>query len=166
MPFSPLAIANTFIAEHAAESGGISHMKLQKLVFYAYGWWLASHDDQLTTEPPEVWKFGPVFNSLYGELAPFGMQPIKAPRRSVPYNPAPQVPADACEVRDLLEWVWQKYGNYTAGQLSDMTHDAGTPWQEEAAKHQYRVPRNHPIPIDRTQAYFKALAQKMSGDVV
>ena len=164
MPFAPLAIANTFLAEHGAESGGVSHMKLQKLVFYAYGWWLASHDEPLTTEAPQVWKFGPVFNSLYSALAPFGMQPIDSPRRAVPIGAAPTVPDDENEVRELLEWVWQRYGGHSAGQLSDMTHAPGTPWQEEAAAHDYRVPRNHSIPVERTRAYFRSLAERLNGN--
>lgn len=163
MPYAPLAIANTFLAEHGAESGGISHMKLQKLVFYAYGWWLASHDEPLTTEAPQVWKFGPVFNSLYSALAPFGMQPIEEPRRAVPIGAAPIVPDDEGEVRELLKWVWQRYGGHSASRLSDMTHAQGTPWQEEAAAHDYRVPRHHSIPEERTKAYFKSLAEKLNN---
>ena len=102
MPFAPLAIANRFLAEHGAESGGISHMKLQKLVFHPNRWWLASHDEPLTTEAPQVWKFCPVFNSRYSALAPFGMQPIDSPRRTVPIGTAPIVPDDKNEVRELL----------------------------------------------------------------
>lgn len=164
MPYAPLAIANTFLAEHGAESGGISHMKLQKLVFLAYGWWLAYHDQPLTTEAPQVWKFGPVFSSLYSALAPFGMQPIAEPRRAVPIGPAPLIPADQTSERDLIEWIWQRYGGYSAGKLSDMTHAPGTPWQEEAEAHDYRVPRGHDIPIDRTRAYFQTLAERLNGN--
>lgn len=163
MSYAPLAIANTFLAEHGAERDGISHMKLQKLVFYAYGWWLAYHDAPLTEEAPQVWKFGPVFNSLYSVLAPFGMKPIDSPRRALPFEDAPTVPQDAVEVRQLLEWIWQRYGSRTAGELSDMTHAKGTPWQTEAEAHDYRVPRHHSIPVETTKAYFKSLAERLNG---
>lgn len=164
MPFAPLAIANTFIAEHGAECGGVSHMKLQKLVFYAYGWWLASHDEPLITEAPQVWQYGPVFNSLYSALAPFGLKPISEPLRAVPIGSPPIIPDGEQEVRELLDWVWQRYGGYSAGKLSDMTHAPGTPWQEEAAAHNYRVPRNYAIPVERTKAYFQSLAKRLNGD--
>jgi hypothetical protein len=65
-PYRPLALANEFIVMSA--SRGAEHMKLQKLVYFAYGWWLTGHSDRITTEPPQVWKFGPVFESLYHEL--------------------------------------------------------------------------------------------------
>jgi len=109
MPFAPLAIANRFLAEHGAESGGISHMKLQKLVFHPNRWWLASHDEPLTTEAPQVWKFCPVFNSRYSALAPFGMQPIDSPRRTVPIGTAPIVPM----IRTKWGNCWSGLGNAT-----------------------------------------------------
>lgn len=163
MPFSPLAVANTFLANHGGERGGIDHMKLQKLVFYAYGWWLASHEQPLTNEGPQVWQYGPVFPSLYAALASFGMGGIAAPQRAVPIGRAPIIPDDEQEVLDLLEWVWGRYGGHSAGKLSDMTHADGTPWQEEAAAFNYRVPRNHPISDERIRTYFRALAERMNA---
>lgn len=164
MPFSPLAVANTFLANHGGERGGIDHMKLQKLVYFAYGWWLASHEVPLTTEGPQVWQYGPVFRSLYGALAPFGMRGIDAPQRAVPFGRTPLIPSDEQEALDVVEWVWQRYGGYSAGKLSDMTHEVGTPWQEEAAAFNYRVPRNHQISDDRIKAHFQATAEKMNAD--
>lgn len=165
MPYSPLAIANTFLAEHGGE-GGISHMKLQKLVFYAYGWWLAYHDQPLTNEAPEVWRYGPVFSSLYSALAQNGMEPISRPQRAVPIGTAPIVPDDDEETRSMLEWIWDHYGKFSAGRLSDMTHADGTPWQQEAAAHNYRVPKHHPIPDARIKAHFQDKAAKLAPPVV
>ena len=31
-------------------------------------------------------------------------------------------------MRDLLDRVWDVYGDYTAGQLSGLTHAADSPW--------------------------------------
>lgn len=164
MPFSPLAVANTFIERYGRECGGISHMKLQKLVFYTYGWWLAFNDEPLTTEGPQVWRYGPVFNSLYGALASFGMKPIESPRRAIPFQPTPIIPEERGEALDLIDWVWGQYGGYSAGQLSDMTHAPGTPWQQEAAAHDYRVPRNYPISDARIKTYFQNEAARLNGD--
>jgi uncharacterized phage-associated protein len=51
---------------------GAEHMKLQKLVYYAYGWWLLYHSEPIMTEPPEVWRHGPVFSSMYHALKHHG----------------------------------------------------------------------------------------------
>ena len=164
MPYTPLAVANTFLAKHGKERGGIDHMKLQKLVFYAYGWWLASHDQPLVAEGPQVWRYGPVFKSLYAALASYGMRGIDTPQRAVPIGQPPIIPDDQQEVQDLLEWVWQRYGGSSAGRLSDMTHAPGTPWQEEAAAFNYRVPKGHPIPDARIRTYFQALAENLDAN--
>lgn len=164
MPFTPLAVANTFLADHGGERGGIDPMKLQKLVFYAYGWWLAYHDQPLTNEKPEVWRYGPVFHSLYAALAPFGMRGVDSPQRAVPIGQPPIVPKDAQEERDHIDWVWQRYGHLSAGRLSDMTHAMGTPWQVEAEAKGYKVPRNHPIPDARIKEYFCAQAERLNAN--
>ena len=64
VPYTPLALANTFVARYGA-TRTLDHMKLQKLAFYTYGWWLAYNPNPILTEAPQVWKYGPVFGSLY-----------------------------------------------------------------------------------------------------
>lgn len=79
VPYASLAIANLAIANTLIETHGktaaIEHMKLQKLVCYAWGWWLASYglaSPRLTVKDPAIWKHGPVFSSLYAVLKVFG----------------------------------------------------------------------------------------------
>ena len=160
MSYTPLALANTFVAHHGGVQG-ISHMKLQKLAFYAYGWWLAYHDEPILTEAPEVWKFGPVFESLYSALRPFGSSPIIQPV-APPFHEAPIIPHSDANTLAWVDWVWNRYGHLSALQLSDMTHETGTPWQIEAQAKEYRVPRHHSIPVTTTQRYFKGLAADLS----
>ena len=72
-----LKLANTFLARHAG-GFGLQHMKLQKLCYYAYGWWLSAYDNPLTDKGPEVWKYGPVFSDLYDDLKTWGNAAIVA----------------------------------------------------------------------------------------
>ncbi|QIE54163.1 hypothetical protein G5B40_01095 [Pikeienuella piscinae] len=65
--YSPLAVANEFIALGIAEGKPIEHMKAQKLVHFAHGFSLA-RDTPILNECPQVWKFGPVFSTLYQDL--------------------------------------------------------------------------------------------------
>ncbi len=160
MAYTPLALANTFVAHHGGING-ISHMKLQKLAFYAYGWWLAYNSEPLLTEAPEVWKFGPVFDSLYGALRPFGSAPIAKPV-APPFGDATQIPPSDTLALQWVDWVWNRYGHLSALQLSDMTHEVGTPWQVEAAAKEYRVPRHHTIPDATTKRYFQGLAADLN----
>lgn len=63
--YSSATIANAFLQRYG-KSGDIDHLKLQKLVYYAYGWWLTKNPDKpLTSDGPEIWKYGPVFLDIY-----------------------------------------------------------------------------------------------------
>lgn len=159
MRYTPLALANTFIARHGA-TGTLDQMKLQKLDFYAYGWWLAYNSEPILTEPPQVWQYGPVFESLYGALRPFGNSAITQPV-APPNQPPSMIPETDTLTIQWVDWIWQRYGHLSALKLSDMTHEAGTPWQVEAAAKDYRVPKRHPIPDTTIRNYFKSLAANL-----
>ena len=65
-------VANRFI-ERYSNSGDRDHLKLQKLVYHSYGWWLAllPNEKSLTNVKPQVWKLGPVFRPIFGAFASF-----------------------------------------------------------------------------------------------
>lgn len=159
MAYTPLALANTFLKRYGDE-GGIEHMKLQKLCFYAYGWWLVDHEKPLLTEGPEVWKFGPVFSSLYSVFSAYGRQPISAPKK-LAFGTTKVIKSDDGEALDLIDMVWERYGERSSFDLSNETHKEGTPWQVEAARHGYKVPMNHRIPDKLIKQYFVREAKKL-----
>jgi uncharacterized phage-associated protein len=159
-PYSSLALANTFVARHG-QKASLTHMKLQKLCFYAYGWWLAYNDEPLLNEGPEVWQYGPVFSSLYNILSTKRSAPIAEPQTVYPLNPPPIIKDDL--PNQWIDWVWQRYGQLPPIALSNMTHEIGTPWQIEAAAHNYKVPRHHQIPDDLIRQYFKEEAKRLNA---
>lgn len=160
MPFTPLAVANAFIERHG-NGNFIDHMKLQKLTYYAHGWWLAYEADPLLNEAPQVWKFGPVFSSLYRVLAPFGSRAITTPQSASPFSPPPSV--DDEKVLGLIDWVWNRYGSFSSLRLSEKTHEPGTPWRELAERNNYNVPKHFQIPNELIAAHFKAEAEKLKA---
>lgn len=148
VPYTPLAIANCFL-EKFGRQGGIEHMKLQKLVYCSYGWWLAVRGlDQLrlTTEGPEIWKHGPVFDSLYHSLKVFGRKPIIQPQSTNPFCAPECVDKDDGDTLGLVDWIWSRYGHLSSFALSDMTHKPGTPWYRIAQENKFRVALNTKIP--------------------
>jgi uncharacterized phage-associated protein len=158
MPYTPLAVANSFIIQHGADGGGIEHMKLQKLLFFAYGWWLVRHDSPLLGAKPEVWRYGPVFSSVYWHFNRFGDQPIPEPLPANPFSSEiPKVPISDAETVLAIQKIWENYGGFDSFALSDMTHKVGTPWQRVAAEHNYRVPQNLEIDDAITKSYFSRL---------
>jgi uncharacterized phage-associated protein len=159
MKYTPLSLANVFLDRYGRD-GNIEHMKLQKLAYYAYGWWLAYHDEPILTEGPEVWRYGPVFSSLYNVLAPNGSRAIVEPQLATPFQKNPPL-AEGEDIDQLVEWVWGRYGSRSGLTLSAETHKAGTPWQIEAAKQGYRVPPHHRIPDALIRSYFAAQAKAL-----
>jgi len=159
VPYSPLAIANTFISEFGRDNG-IEHMKLQKLVYCSYGWWLAVrglNGDRLTTEGPEIWRHGPVFYSLYHVMKIYGRKPIHEAQSVGPFVQPDKIDDEDHEVRSLVRWIWGRYGHLSSFALSDMTHKPGTPWYRVAQERNFRVPFNTEIPDEYIHEEFSNL---------
>lgn len=166
VPYTPLSIANEFISRHG-EPYGMEHMKLQKLVYCTYGYWLGHYGTQgarLTTEGPQIWKFGPVFPSLYKALKFFGRRQIDAPQAASPFGPPDRVEDGDVQVLQLIDWVWDRYGHMTSFTLSDLTHRPGTPWHRVATENNFRVAQNTPIPDEYIHEEFCRLLKEVAGD--
>lgn len=151
-PLEPLAAANWFITK-AKESGKeITAMKLQKLIYYAHGWCFALYARPLLNEQVEAWQFGPVFPSVYRAAKAYGSSPINNLLETF-FGGSPEIPREDPRI-PLLEKVWEIYGKFTAYQLSNMTHEHGTPWQLTWDECQGR--RGTDISDERLESYFKS----------
>lgn len=100
----------------------ISNLKLQKLVYYAQGFVMALTGRKLFDEPIEAWEHGPVVRELYNEYRRNGATPITKPE-NINYDTLSQHP----ELMEILDEVYQVYGQFSAWRLRDMTHEE-TPW--------------------------------------
>ncbi|KQP40004.1 Panacea domain-containing protein [Pseudorhodoferax sp. Leaf274] len=155
MPFSAKQIANFFLDCAAEERAAISPMKLQKLVYYAHGWYTGYTGTPLINEAVEAWQFGPVIPSLYHEFKRFGSGPIHGKATELDFASLQSTvvppPADG-SVRAFLANVWNSYKGFTATKLSEMTHAADSPWA--------RTWQNNPgmrgvdIPFSEIQEHF------------
>ncbi len=152
MPYDAKAIANFFIELANAEAKPLTPMKLQKLVYYAHGWHFGLTGRPLLDEAVQAWSYGPVIMSLYKAFTESGAGPITQPALNYKLLPGTlqmQVHRPSIEdfptedkefVKRLLKQVWKIYGDFTAYQLSNMTHAAGTPW----GAHEQNVRWPHP----------------------
>lgn len=161
--YAPLAIANSFIGRHA-DSHGIEHMKLQKLVYFTHGWWLPFSEEPLVNEKPQVWRHGPVFDSLYHVLKPFGHQPIMTQQSRYPGEVPIDIEGDN-QAPAYIDFVWSRYGHLSSFALSDMTHRAGTPWSLLAKEYNYKVPLGLEIPDAYVRQEFKMIYEKEFASV-
>jgi uncharacterized phage-associated protein len=141
-----LAAANFFLSKGAAEGVPIDPLKLQKLVYFAHGWHLAVTGEPLIDDPVEAWPYGPVIPILYREFKRFGSAPIT--QLAYATGPSgefyPPLPTDALTI-SVLEKVWEQYGRYSAVQLSNLSHEPGSPWEVAKGKGQGGKLRNEDI---------------------
>jgi len=131
MAHSPASIANFFINKAKEEGIELTALKLQKLVYYAAGYYSGYTHKPLLNCSIEAWDYGPVVPQLYREFKEFGGSPITrfAPEHPFTDDPAP-IPTNDKEAMGIAEFVWQNYKNYSALALSEMTHQSGSPWQK------------------------------------
>ena len=155
---TPLSVMNAFIAR--AGRDGITHMKLQKLAYLAYGWWLAFKEEPLTGEAPAIWPYGPLFESAYHVLKAFGGRPIAHPQ-AAPFK-SPEI-ADGEDARAFIDWIWARYGHRDDHALSDVAHRPGSPWALEAARHDFRVKVGTTIDLAVMKRHFRAEAAGIEG---
>lgn len=158
MAYSPRVIANALLRTAKEHGETVSHLKLQKLVFYVHAWMLAIHDRPALSEPVEAWQYGPVVSSLYHELKGYGSDPIsdylKEPDHSTGKLVALVPHPNDKRIWSIIGQVWDKYGRYSAAKLSAMTHQPGSPWASA------RTANVLPIPDESIQAHFKERLSK------
>ena len=153
MIYSSLALANTFIIRHG-RTNDINHMRLQKLTYFAYGWWLAKHGRQLISESPSMWRYGPVFEKLYTALSPYGHNPLRSPV-GIMFSDPMAVPDDNTEVLTFIDGIFDFYRDCDEKSLSSLASRIGSPWRDEAEAHKFRVPPGSKIPDWRIRKYFE-----------
>ncbi|PKB71922.1 MAG: hypothetical protein BZY87_02840 [SAR202 cluster bacterium Io17-Chloro-G6] len=135
-------VANYFLANQDSGHGEpISHLKIQKLCYYAQGISLAILERPLFFEDIEHWTHGPVVPTLYRKYRSFGADPITRPENL-------NLTIYSRETIDLLDKVYQLYGQDSAWELRNKTHEE-SPWRN--------TPDRCAITHQELRAYFQTL---------
>lgn len=120
-------VVNYFLFKAMDNEGeNITNLKLQKLLYYAQGFHLALLGKPLFDDRIEAWRYGPVCPSVYVKFKIHGSSPL-------PYNSE----IDFSELfsnkqMDLLDEIYDVFGQYSAWKLRDMTHEEPT-WIDNEA---------------------------------
>ena len=146
-----------YLLRQAEEDGAVvTHLKLQKLCYYAQGYSLALMSEPMFDEPIEAWEHGPVVRVLWDTYKGYGPRPIPGPAHNVEIEP--------WRTR-LLNEVDRRFGWMSSWDLRNQTHNEA-PWRDawETGVHnaelahdsmrdffraQLRGARRHPPPVDR-----------------
>lgn len=114
--YSIYDVANWFLLK-----GEMTHKKLQKLCYYAQAWCYAIKGYRLEDTDFQAWVHGPVSPALWERFKGFGYDPIKI-KGNIKNVIEP-------EDLELLEDVWETYGEETGNSLETLTHRE-EPWIE------------------------------------
>ncbi len=117
----------------------VSNLKVQKLLYYAQGYALGNLSRPLFSERVIAWNFGPVVEEVYEDFKRFGYGPIDVPKEF-------KVETFDPEERELLESVFEAYGDLSASALVELTHNE-EPWRTSKLKSE--------ITTRAMQAFFK-----------
>lgn len=152
------AVANEFLDK----SSEISVLKLVKLCYIAQGFSLAVLDRPIFNDDRiEAWRYGPVVPSIYHEFKHFKKGSITEKSKFLTLNNDFDFIEETPELTDendkkIVEIVWNMYGKFSAGELVNLTHKEGTPWDLT-----YRPNSNKIIPNDLIKEYYKILVNKI-----
>jgi uncharacterized phage-associated protein len=138
--YSALDLAKYFIKLASPEEEDfMTNLKLQKLLYYAQGFHLALYEKPLFSEQIEAWQYGPVVPEVYHLYKPFKSNALPHPDdfNLDHYDP---------ETRELLDEVYDVYGQYTAPTLARLTHQE-KPWKT--------TPLKQEITHSLMESYFK-----------
>ncbi|MBG9772433.1 Panacea domain-containing protein [Brevibacillus laterosporus] len=118
-------VAKYFLSRSELNSKlAITHLKLQKLVYYAQAWTLVieGEENPIFPEHIEAWIHGPVCPVLYYDYRDYGFDVIK---------PVTEIDLKIFTENQqrVLDAVWKAYGAYDGRYLEDLTHQE-KPWKE------------------------------------
>ena len=99
----------------------ISNLKLQKLLYYAQGVYLAITGEKLFSDDILAWKHGPVVEAVYYTYKSNGSNGID-------YDENFDFSKFDKKTENILEAVYDNFAQYSAWKLREMTHQE-TPWQ-------------------------------------
>ena len=164
-PYDARAIANFLLDVADERKLACTQLLLYKLIYFAHGWYLSFFDKPLVRQDFEAWKRGPVVKVVRDEFRAFKKNPIniRAQRLDI-YTGKREIVEPILDDNDrrFILQVFNSYYHYGAWNLSEMTHEAGSPWDSLW---------NSPEPIGRLalriknreiKAHFDGLADRLT----
>lgn len=165
MKTNALSVANYFIELAHKEGKSIRLLGLVKRVYIAHGFALALIGRGLLDprfDKVEAWRYGPVIPSVYHSFKQYKAQPIEEGSVIMEWDAIKKEPVfdtpSLTKVDEIaiVKMVWQRYSAFSDGELVDLTHKKGTPWDIC-----FEDGKNVEIPDQLTELYYKRLIENV-----
>lgn len=119
----------------------LTNLRVQKLLYYAQGHWLACHDSPLFEENIYGWLNGPAVGSVWATLNEYDQNTIEFDGDD---------PVFSQEITEHLRKVYSTYSVYSETGLRNMTMNE-SPWKETS------ISTDSIITIDKMKKYFGSI---------
>lgn len=141
-----LTLANYVLKRAEAVHTVVTNLKLQKILYYVQGHFLAEFNRPLFPDEIQAWKFGPVVPSVYYEFSMFGPDALVQTGRA---------DMGACSEAEqaFIDQIIDEKLSMSAHQLVEATH-AEEPWRR-ATENGTCIRANTVISIDSMRDYFR-----------
>lgn len=145
---SALDLSKYVIAYVHNKGNGITHLKLQKILYFIQGEYIKQYDAALFDEKMEAWMYGPVVCDVYYQYCENGALELHvAPQEAkVVEDSLPQ------EVRNLIDAVLNKMSSKSSRELVQISHGQD-PWKKY--KEQVEQRKKPVITVDDMRNYFR-----------
>jgi uncharacterized phage-associated protein len=159
MTYDARAVANFLLDYAAGKKMKVTLLWLQKVIFYAHGWYLSNKRQPLVQQDFEAWEYGPVVRAVYEAFKGSESEPLstRAKRFDVIENSYKDIndPIDE-EARHFLEKIFDAYSLVGAFDLSNETHAEGSPWDQVWNAPNGTVTVGMKIPNDEIRKWFSS----------
>ncbi|PKM87506.1 MAG: hypothetical protein CVU43_22130 [Chloroflexi bacterium HGW-Chloroflexi-5] len=137
----------------------MSQKKLQKLAYYSVAWHYALFDKPFAGVdlPFEAWVHGPVSRNLYSKYKGFKFNNIPKIKTEPDFS---KYKNDELEI---LDFVWENYGEFTANQLETLTHTED-PWQKKRRGYGELESSSEVIGVEDMKKYYRKFI-KNDGEI-
>ena len=125
----------------------ITHLKLQKLVYYSQGYHLALLKKPIFNERIEAWVHGPVCPALYEDYKNYYSSEIPKNTETI------DIPSES---QMIIDMVWSAFGVYDSAELEEFTHQED-PWIKARNALPLWKSCNNLITQDMIRSYFTSL---------
>jgi uncharacterized phage-associated protein len=127
------AVANFLLDYADSRKKSVSVMTLLKIIYFAHGWHLARTGEPLVRNAFEAWRHGPVIRCVYECFRGCERSPIET--RASRFDAATQTRqivaySFTAAERNFLQGIFDAYSPFGALQLSDLTHEENSPWDQ------------------------------------
>lgn len=147
--YNSITVAYYIVATANSRKIGINMTKLQKLLYIAYGTYLAVKDRRLTNEHPQAWPYGPVFPMTRNRLLKKNLSLINLD------SPEINEIKDDEEMKSLVLLVLEGFGGKNATTLTVWSHQSGSPWDRASSQEGFAW--GGKIPDEYIYEYFKSI---------